>query len=311
MQRIQYDRYGGLDQLKLVEVQRPSPSGGQVLVRVEAASVNPMDGKSRRGEMKMLTGRRFPRGLGHDFAGVVVAVGPDVVDREIGDEVMGVTTIATADTFADAVVADAKTTVLKPSALSFEQAAALTLVGVTAWTALVKKAKLRPGQTVFISGCMGAVGRCAVQIARIKGARVVGSCGASDHEGARALGVDEVVDYRLFSAVVYPRRFDVVFDTAGSLSLRDCRRMLARGGKSMHIVPTPAKMIGSLLRSKHTIVFGNATPEALTGIADAARIGALLPAIGRTVPLGAAIEAIAEQETTGLPKGKLVITPAA
>ena len=308
MERIQYDRYGGLEQLKLAEVAQPVPGSGQVLIRVEAASVNPMDGKIRRGEMKMLTGRRFPRGLGHDFAGVVIAVGPDVTDRKVGDEVMGVTTIGAAGTFAEAVLADAKTTVIKPSALSFEQAAALTLVGVTAWTGLITKSKLKSGQTVFISGCMGAVGRCAIQIARIKGARVVGSCSASDHDEARALGADEIIDYRVFDPASYPRRFDVVLDTAGSLSLRDCGRMLKQGGKSLHIVPTFGKMIGSLLSSRHNIVFGNATPEALTGIANAAEGGRLLPAIGRTAPLRAAIQAIAEQEKTGLPKGKLVIT---
>ena len=309
MKRVQYRHYGGPEELRLDEVTPPDPRQGQIRVHVRAASANPMDWKIRRGEMKMLSGFRFPRGLGHDFAGVVEAVGPGVKRLKAGDEVFGVTSIPQAGAFAEYVVADEKNVGLKPPSVSFEQMAALTIVGMTAWNALVAKARLRAGQSVFVTGCLGGVGRSAVQIARTRGANIVGSCSATGREEALALGVGEAVDYRVFDIASYRRRFDVVFDTAGALSLGQCGAMLKSGGMSLHIVPTFAKLIGSLLPSRHHLVFGNPTPQSLAGVAEAAERGELVPAIGRIAPLSEAIPAVVELERTGAPKGKLVIVP--
>jgi len=309
MKRVQYLRYGAPEELRLDEVKQPDPERGQIRVQVMAAAANPMDWKIRRGEMKALTGFRFPRGLGHDFAGVVEAVGPGVERLKVGDEVFGVTSIRQAGAFAEYVVADEKNVGFKPSSLSFEQAAALTIVSLTAWNALVAKARLRAGQSVFIAGCLGGVGRSAVQIARMRGANIVGSCSASGREEALALGVGEVVDYRAFDIASYQRRFDVVFDTASALSLSQCGAMLKRPGMSLHIVPTPAKLFGCLLPSRHHLVFGNPTPQSISGVAEALDRGQLVPAIGRIVPLCEAISAVVELERTGFPKGKLVIAP--
>jgi NADPH:quinone reductase-like Zn-dependent oxidoreductase len=309
MRRIEYFRYGGPEELRLDEVKPSEPGRGQVRVQVRAASVNPMDGKIRRGELKMLSGFRFPRGLGHDFAGVVDAVGPGVKRLKAGSEVFGATSIPQAGAFAEYVVADEKNIGLKPPNVSFEQAAAMTIVGLTAWTALVAKAKLKAGQSVFISGCLGGVGRSAVQIARMRGATVVGSCGASGRDEALALGVGEALDYRAFDAAAHRGRFDVVFDAAGALSLSQCSAMLRSGGVSLHIVPTLAKMIVCSLPSRHRLMFGNPTPQSLAGVAEAAERGELVPAIGRIAPLSEAIPAIIELEATGALKGKLVIVP--
>jgi NADPH:quinone reductase-like Zn-dependent oxidoreductase len=309
MKRVQYLRYGGPEELRLDGVKPPDVGQGQIRVQVRAAAANPMDWKIRRGEMKALSGLRFPRGLGHDFAGVVEAVGPGVERLKVGDEVFGVTSIRQAGAFAEYVVADEKNVWLKPPSISFEQAAALTIVSLTAWNALVAKARLSAGQSVFITGCLGGVGRSAVQIARMRGANVVGSCSAAGREEALALGVGEVVDYRAFDIASYPHRFDVVFDTAGALSLSQCGAMLKRRGMSLHIVPTFAKLIGSLLPSRHHLVFGNPTPQSLAGVAEAFERGQLAPAIGRIVPLSEAISAVVELERTGAPKGKLVVVP--
>ncbi len=309
MKRIQYFRYGGPEELRLDEVKRPDPGRGQIRVRVMAASFNPMDWKIRRGEMKALSGFRFPRGLGHDFSGVVDAVGPGVERLKVGDEVFGIVSIAKAGAFAEYVVADQKNVGFKPPSLSFEQAAALPIVSVTAWNALVTKARVSAGQSVFIAGCLGGVGRAATQLARMRGATVAGSCSASGRDEALALGVGELVDYRGFDVAPYRHRFDVVFDTAGSLSLSQCGAMLKRAGLSLHIVPTAAKLIGSLLPSRHHVVFGNPTPESLAGVAAAAERGDLVPVIGRIAPLSQGISALVELEKTSSLKGKLVIVP--
>lgn len=309
MKRVQYLHFGAPDELRLDEVKTPDAGKGQIRVQVRAAAANPMDWKIRRGEMKAISGSRFPRGLGHDFAGVVEAIGPGVKRLKVGDEVFGVVSIRQAGAFAECVVADEKNVGLKPPSVSFEQAAALTIVGLTAWNALVAKARLRAGQSVFITGCLGGVGRSAVQLARMNGANIVGSCSASGREEALALGVSEVVDYRAFNLASYRNRFDVVFDTAGALSLSQCGAMLKRGGMSLHIVPTFAKMIGCLLPSQHHLVFGNPTPQCMAGIAEAAERGQLVPTIGRIAPLSEAISALTELERKGVPKGKLVIAP--
>ena len=246
--------------LRLEEFALPEPEPGQIKVRVMAAAANPMDWKIRRGELKMMTGKDFPRGLGHDFAGVVEAVGTDVSRFKVGDEVFGATGLKEASTFADALIADQISVFLKPQSLSFEDAAALTIVSATAWTALVDKAKLRSGQRILITGCLGGVGRMAVQLARLRGAEIVGSCSAARREEAIALGVAEVVDYRAFNVSKYRRVFDVVLDTHGSLSLRQCDMMLRSGGIALHVVPTPLKMLWSMVSSRHKTIFAELTP---------------------------------------------------
>ena len=162
-----------------------------------AAAANPMDWKIRRGEIKALSGFRFPRGLGHDFAGVVGAVG-----RGWNGSRWAMKSSASPPSVKRArspnTSLQTKKTLGSSPSISFGQAAALTLVSVTAWNALAAKAGLRAGQSVFITGCLGGVGRSAVQIARMRGANVVGSCSASGREEALALGVGEVVDYRAF-----------------------------------------------------------------------------------------------------------------
>ncbi len=309
MNRVQYHRYGGPEVLKLEEFVLPALDRGQIRVRIKAAAANPMDWKIRKGELKMMTGRKFPRGLGHDFAGIVEAVGPGVERFEIGDEVFGATGLKESGTFAGALVTEAETVFFKPRSLSFEAAAALPVVSMTAWNALINKAQLQAGQRVFITGCLGGVGRVAVQIASLRGVEIAGSCRASRRDEALSLGVGEVVDYHAFDIEPYRRRFDVVFDTAGVLSLGQCSAMLKRRGMSLHIVPTPIKMLCSLLPTRHHVVFGNPTPQTMAGIAEAVERGQLAPAIGRVVPLSEAIPAIVELEATGSPKGKLVIVP--
>ena len=309
MKRIQYLKYSEPEELFLADVDRPEPGPGQIRVEVRAASVNPMDWKIRRGEMKMMSGSQFPRGLGHDFSGVVDAVGPDVERFRPGDEVFGAASIRRAGAFADYVISDTSTVTLKPPNVTFEQAATLTVVGSAAWIGLIVKAKLRAGQAVLITGCLGGVGRSAVQIAHMQGAIVTGTCRVSRREEAQALGVSEVKDYRAFDVGPFRHRFDVIFDTAGTLSLRQCGTMLKKGGVSLHIVPTPAKMIGCLLSSRHHIVIAHPTAESFAGIAEAAEEGTLSPVIGRVVPLSEAIPAIVELEKTRALQGKLVITP--
>jgi NADPH:quinone reductase-like Zn-dependent oxidoreductase len=271
MRRIQYHRYGGPAEMRLEEVEIPEPGRGQVRVQIRAASANPADWKVRAGGLRLISGPRFPRGMGHDFAGVVDAIGLDVTAHKLGDEVFGISGIRAAGAFADYLVIGEKQAYRKPASVSFERAAALPMAGVSAWSAVVDRAKVRAGQSVFVAGCLGGLGRAAVQLALMRGAKVAGNCSASGCDEAMALGVSEVADYRAFDPAAWGGRFNLVFDTAGALSLSDCRAMLRSGGVAVHAVPAPHVLLAGLISRRHAVASGMPTAQRMAGVAKAAQ----------------------------------------
>ncbi|MFG1663837.1 NADP-dependent oxidoreductase [Streptomyces sp. Y7] len=308
MQRIQYHQYGGPEVMRLEDFEPARPGRGQVLVRVRAAAANPMDWGLRSGAMKMVTGRTFPRGLGHDFSGVIEAVGPDVTRLGVGDDVLGGASIKASGAFGDMVVADVKAVVSKPANLTFEEAAALPTVGLTAFQALTKKGRLQPGQAVFINGCLGGVGRAAAQLALARGALVGGSCRDTAAQDARDLGIDPIVGFG-FDPEELNGRFDLVIDTAHTLSDQGAKKLLKPGGRIVGLHPTPATFVKAALPGPFHVLLAQAVPEDLEEVARAAEQGALRVPIARTVRLTEAMEALTELEREGTPKGgKLIIT---
>lgn len=308
MKRLQYHRYGGPEVLALEEAAIPTPGRGQVLVRVHAAAANPMDWKIRNGEVRPMSGRNFPRGVGHDFAGVIEQVGDRVTRFTVGDEVLGAARLRHAGAFAEFVIADERSVAHKPAALSFALASTLPVAGLAAYQALTRAGRLKPGQAIFINGCLGGVGRVAVQVAAGVGASVTGSCRSGSEAEARQLGVDEVVAFDLEQAPL-TSRFDVVFDTAGTLPYATARRMLKPGGRIIDIVPSVGKMARSVLPGPYTAFVGRADSDDLRHLADAAARGEIDISIARTVPLGDAIAALTDLENArSSSAGRLVIT---
>lgn len=194
MKRIQYGMYGGPELMRLDEFELAAPGKGQVAVKVNFAAVNPIDWKLRNGQMKIVTGNAFPRAMGFDLSGTVISVGPGVTRFSPGDDVFGLARFKESGALGEAAIANETALARKPDNVSFEDTACLGTPGVTAWNGLVDKAKVAAGQHVFINGCTGAVGEAAVQIARMHGAVVSGSCSAGAMERARALGVQNVFD---------------------------------------------------------------------------------------------------------------------
>ncbi|MEU0791846.1 NADP-dependent oxidoreductase [Amycolatopsis sp. NPDC005961] len=310
MKRLQYHRYGGPEVLRLEDFEPARPGRGEILVRVKAAAANAMDWKMRNGEMRLMTGRSFPRGIGNDFSGVVAAVGAGVTRVRVGDAVLGGTSLKGAGAFAEMVIADEKAVVRKPAELSFEQAAALPVVGITAFQAVLGRGKLRAGQAVFVNGCLGGVGRAAAQIALLSGASVGGSCRATAVDEAHELGITPVVEFG-FDPARLEGRFDLVLDTPGTLSATAARTLLKPGGRILDIVPTPSKLVRSALPGPYRLMLGRPSPEDLDEVAQLAARGQLRIPIARTVSLAAAIPALSELERHGTPKGgKLIITAA-
>lgn len=308
MQRIEYSRYGGPERMRLADFEPAAPGPDEVRVSVHAAAINPVDWKVRRGDMKLMTGRRFPRAMGQEFSGVIDAVGSAVTRLRVGDEVFGTVEMKASGAFAEQVVTAEKLVVGKPRGLPFEQAACLCVAPVGAWRGLVDKAQLASGQQVFVAGCCGAVGRAAVQLAKARGASVAGSCGASDLEAARALGVEPVIDYARDDVASLNGRFDVVFDTAGQLSIAQGLALLKPGrGRLLDINFTPARMLRGLLTPRYKVVMATPSAEVLEAVAAAAASGTLQVEVGRTGPLSQAIALITDLEHGRKGRGRSVI----
>lgn len=309
MKRIQYHRYGGPEVMRCEDFEPARPGDGEVLVGVRAAAANPYDWKIRNGEMKMMSGRTFPQGVGHDFAGVVQAIGDGVTRFGVGDAVLGAAPIKGGGAFAEVVVAHENGIATKPASLSFEEAAAIPTIGVAALQALVGAGRLRAGRTVFVHGCLGGVGRAAVQIARSRGATTVGgSCRVSAMQEARDLGVSPVVEFDCIPSTL-TRRFDIVFDTVGTLPPATARSLITKGGRIVDIVPSLAKFAKSALPGPYKVVVGQHNAQDLDELAQACARGSLRLPIARTVPLEDAIAALTELELNHTPRGgKLIIT---
>jgi NADPH:quinone reductase-like Zn-dependent oxidoreductase len=309
MKRLQYNQYGGPDVMRFEDFEPARPGRKEVLVRVQAAAANPYDWKVRNGEMKFMTGSKFPRGLGYDFAGVIEAVGPGVTRLSVGDEVLGATPIKASGAFAEMVIATEKWIVEKPAELSFEEAAAIPTIGSAALQALVNKGKLQAGQAVFVHGCLGGVGRAAVQIASARGAaKVAGSCRVSAMPDAYGLGVAPVVNFDSVPTAL-TGQFDIVFDTVGTLAPTAARMLLKSGGHIVDIVPTATKFIKSALPGPFNILITQQNAKDLVELARMCAEGTLRLPIALTVPLRDAIAALTDLERNNNPRGgKLIIT---
>ncbi|BET45790.1 MULTISPECIES: NADP-dependent oxidoreductase [Streptomyces] len=307
MRAVSQDVLGGPEVLKEVRRERPEPRPNEVLVRVRAAGVNPTDWKHRANGGFL---GEPPFVLGWDVSGVVESVGIGVAAFRPGDEVFGMLSYPFGHgSHAEYVAAPARAFTHKPSGIDHVQAGALPLVSLTAWQALVERADVQPGQRVLIHAAAGGVGHVAVQIAKARGARVIGTASAGKHEFLRSIGADETVDYRETDFAEAVKDVDVVLDTiGGDTSLRSLR-VLRPGGVVVSILPVgsdefyeEADRLG--VRAVRMLVDADRT-----GMEEIARLvesGKLRATIAQTFPLAEAARAHAEGET-GRTTGKLVL----
>lgn len=307
MERLEYDRYGGPELVHLASFTLPQPQDNQVVVRVAAASINPVDWKIRGGDMKILTGSKFPRAMGSDFAGTVEAVGPKVSDLLPGDAVVGTVPMKASGAFAPMLITTRDLVVKKPDSLSFAEAASLPVAGVTAWLILVKYAGLVRGQKLFINGATGAVGHAAIAIARGIGAEVTGRVGPQSIAQAQSLGLSHALDYTKPLPTTLDGAFDVVFDANGSLSIGDGDRLIKRGGKVFDIAPTKWKFLKALVSRSRKVVIANVKAENLQPVVDLAAASKLAIPVVQTVSLAQAPALLAALEQGKRLNGKAVI----
>ena len=324
MKAIVYCDYG-LKNLKLENIEKPTPNDDQLLVRVRAASINPYDWHFIEGTPKIMramgVGLRKPKDtrLGVDFAGTVEAVGKNVTQFKPGDEVFG----GRGGAFAQYVCPRATRAVaLKPANVSFEDAASVNIAGITALQALRDKGKVQPGQKVLINGASGGVGTFAVQIAKSLGADVTGVCSTRNVDLVKSLGADHVIDYTKEDFTKSAERYDVMLDNVGNHSLSECKGVLTPTGKYVLIGgggATDQGFLGGLGKALWAMVFSkfvnqqmgmmmaDANHNDLTILADMMQSGKLKPVIDRTYKLEQVPDAIRYVEQ-GHARGKVVIT---
>ena len=308
---LRYDRYGGPEVMDWREVPEPMPGPGEVSIRVKAASINPVDIKVRQGEMKIVTGRRMPKGMGSDVAGVLERVGTGVSDLRPGDAVFGYIGFRTANSFGEIAIAKAELVVRKPEGVSFEDAACLPQAGVAALQALKDKAKLQQCHQVLVIGCIGGVGQFVVMVAKALGASVTGLCRAGQEAEARKLGCDRVVNTTEQARKDASASYDVVFDTPGVLKVAEAMGLLKPKGVFLDLNPKPANLLGSFLLNpfrsrKHHPLITSVRRADLLALAEIASRGTLHPIIGRVAPMDTAVQVLTAIERGDRSPGKTV-----
>ena len=321
MKAIRYKRYGSPDVLQMEEVEKPTPRENQVLIRIHASSINAVDYHSRRARPLIirpmiggLLGPKDPR-LGSDVAGRVEAVGADVKRFRTGDEVFGFT----AGAFAEYACSRETSLALKPANITFEEAAAVPVGGITALQGLRDTARIQPGQKILIQGASGSVGIFAVQLAKAFGAEVTAVCSTRNLDMARSLGADYVIDYTREDFTRSGKQYDLIFAVNGYHSLWAYRRALNSGGlyvcaggtmpqifEALLLGPVVSKIVGQKLRS---MGISKVNQDDLAYLAELLKEGKIRSVIDRRYRLSQIAEAFRYVEDRH-PQGKVVITVA-
>ncbi len=301
---IRFHQFGDADVLRYEDAPVPKPGPDEILIRVEAAAVNPVDAKIRAGRFRGES--NFPMIPGFDVAGTVEATGEKVTTFKKGEPVYVYLSLDQGGGYAQFAVAKASSTARKPAALTYEEAAAVPLAGSTAWEALVEIAKLQSGQTILIHGGSGGVGSFAVQIARALGAKVIATGSAAHQQFLKKLGADQTIDYRATKFEQVAKDVDVVLDTVGGDTLERSYDVVKKGGIIVSIVqpPDPAKLAAHGIRGTVFLVKPSGTVlNELTKLIEAKK---LKPEVSAVYPLAEAAKAQKAIETRHT-RGKIVL----
>jgi NADPH:quinone reductase-like Zn-dependent oxidoreductase len=306
MKAVRIHTYGGPEVLKYEESPRPKPGAGEVLIQVQAAGVNPVDWKIREGYLKEYLPHSLPLILGWDVAGVVEAAGPGVARLKKGDEVYSRPDLSRNGAYAEYLVVRESEVALKPKAIDHIHAAAIPLAALTAWQSLFDSAGLSAGQKVLIHAAAGGVGSFAVQLAKWKGAQVIGTASGRNREFLHELGADEAIDYQStrFEDVVHD--VDVVFDTIGGETQKHSWKVLKKGGILVSIIDLPSPEEATAHGVRQAFVFVQPNAAQLDEIAKLVDSGKLRPIVETVLPLSEARRAH-ELSQAGHTRGKIVL----
>jgi len=310
MKAIRIHSYGGPELMQFEDAPVPACGADDLLVRVVAAGVNPIDWKMRSGAMAAQLPKPFPITLGSDAAGTVTALGGAVRGFEVGDEVFFYAEFARGGTYAEYVAVDASQVAKKPRTVSFSTAAALPTPGQAAWTALIETAKVERGQRVLIHGGAGALGTIAVQLAKEQGARVIATASGDGVALVKSLGADEVIDYRTQRFEQLARDIDIVLDTLGGPTQEASWATMRKGGilVATAMPPSPERAAAAGVRA--AFVFTPPRGAVLAQLAQRVDDGRLRVVVGQELALADAAQAHRLGES-GKARGKMILHVAA
>jgi len=290
MQAVSYESYGDRNVMHLVEVETPTPRHGELLVKVHATSINPVDGKVRRGELKLIAGGHWPKRPGLDFCGTVAELGPRVASLSVGDRVYGAAKSMSDGAMAEYAVVNASAIAKAPAKLDDVTVASVPVVAIAALQTLRDNAKVKKGDRVLVNGCTGGVGIFALQLAKRMGAHVTGVCSTEGVALARGLGADEIIDYRKQSIFDRGECYHSILELSGRLTFEDAHALLDAHGIYVDFSPGPASLIANTIANpfrSHQHVFAMTAAETaeLESLATMLNEGELQPPPVKAFPL--------------------------
>lgn len=306
MKAVRIHTHGGSEALVYEDAPRPEPAADEVLIRIHAASVNPVDWKIRGGYGKDSFKHHLPLILGWDVAGTIEATGSQVEQFQTGDAVYGYTSLYRDGGYAEFIVAKTTEIALKPNSVDFLEAAAIPVAALTAWQALFDTAGLSANQRVLIHAASGGVGSLAVQLAKVKGAYVIGTASARNADFLRELGTDEIIDYQATKFETVVQDLDVVFDTVGGDTQERSFSVLRKDGWLVSIVSSPSQETAAQHGVRSSMVGVQPNGGQLKEIAALVDSGKLKPYVETVLPLKEARQAH-EISQSGRTRGKIVL----
>ena len=292
MQTIQAHDYGEPDVLVLEQTARPRPNADQVLIRLKVAGVNPVDWKIRGGLYKQFMPVNFPWTPGVEGSGVVEAVGANVTTLKKGDEIYGIVNGG----YSEYALASANDVQPKPAELTFEEAASIPMGFLTAWAGVIDAANVQAGQRVLVHGAAGGIGAYAVQLAKWKGAHVTGTASAGNHEFARSLGADNMIDYNATRFEMVLKDLDAVIDTVGADLVERSLQVIRPGGIFVTVAGRLAEGAGKE-QNVRAVSTGRASADHLKEASELIKAKLLKPVVGKVFPLAEARQAQELSET--------------
>ncbi len=310
MKAVVIRRYGAAEVLQYEDVEQPKIEPTQLLVKVRASSVNPIDWKIRQGMLSLISGSKFPKILGFDVAGEVVAVGSGVTRFKPGDAIYGSTSFPGGG-YAEFAAVPENLVALKPANLNYEEAAAVPLAALTALQALRNEGNIQTGQNVLINGAAGGVGTFAVQIAKALGAVVTGVSSTKNLDLVKSLGADRVIDYTQQDFAEDTAQYDIIFDAVGKRSLSQTKKVLKPNGIYITTIPSPEVFLESVLTAflpiqKAKFILEKPNTQDLVYLKELIEAGKIRVVIDRTYPLQE-LAAAHNYSETGRAVGKIAI----
>jgi NADPH:quinone reductase-like Zn-dependent oxidoreductase len=309
MKAVRVHEYGDIDALVYEDIDRPEPAADEVLIKIQAAGVNPVDRMITAGGGQGWLNITLPHTLGCDVAGIVEAIGSDVKRFQVGDAVLGYTSLVREGTYAEYIAAKEAEVTAKPESLDFINAAALSVGALTSWQAIFDQAGLTAGQKILVHAASGGVGSMAVQLAKAKGAYVIGTTSARNADFVKSLGADEVIDYTSVKFEDVVKDVDVVFDLIGGETLERSLGVLKKGGFIVSAVQPPdaEALKAHEIRGAMAGVQPNARQlEEIVALVEAGKVKTF---VEKVLPLSEAKEAL-KLNQQGRTRGKIVLTVA-